>query len=1629
MTRKTASDISGVHSSNGMAGPQDGVARGYLNRPELTAERFVDDPFSEEPGARMYRTGDLGRWRPDGAIEYLGRNDFQVKIRGQRIELGEIEARLAELPQVREAVVLARQDSPGDQRLVAYWTARDEGAAGAHDAAADAADAGEGEETRQQQEVARLRDHLKSELPAYMVPSAFVKLEAMPLTPNGKVDRKALPAPDAEALVTHMYEAPQGPVEEVLAGIWQELLGVERVGRHDSFFDLGGHSLLAVQLLGRMRRDLGQEIQLRELFDAPTLAGVAGRLQQADEALTAPLERADRTKDLSLSWAQQRLWFLEQLEDLGSAYHMPGVLRLQGELDREALQRTLDAILARHEALRTVFVCNVDGDPVQKILPEQPFALQYQDLSRLVGAEKEQARKALTEETLHRPFDLTQDILIRASLVKLAEQDHELNLCMHYIVSDGWSMGVLTRELAALYGAFSQGQENPLAELPIQYADYAHWQRQWLSGERLEQQVAYWKEELSGAPSLLELPTDHPRPQVQSFAGSMVPFELDEEVTQGLNALARRHGATLFMVLQAGFAVLLGRLSGQDDVVVGTPVANRRRSELEGLIGFFVNTLALRTRLNGQATVAELLGQVKERTLAGFGHQDVPFEQVVEAVQPERSMSHSPLFQVMLALQNNAEAELQLPGLTLGQEEFGHDTTHFDLTLSLGEADGRLQGMVEYSTALFERETVERWLGHLKVLLSAMVADEACTLAQLPLLTELEREQVIRAFNATEAAYPKEALIHELFEQQVGRTPEAVAVRYEQEQLTYAQLNARANQLAHWLLDQGAGRGQCVAIVAPRGIPMLLGQLATLKAGGTYVPIDPAFPQERRLFMLQDCRAKVALSGDAAVQADDAAEAGQDVQWLDLGHALESVANPSADNPGVPKAECAEAAYVMYTSGSTGKPKGVMAPHRGVNRLVFANGYADITAEDVLAHFSNPAFDGSTFETWGALLNGARVVIVPQETVLDPVRFGQLLLAEGVTTMFMTIGLFHQYADALAEPLSRLKYLLTGGDVIEPNTIRRMLKYGAPENFMAAYGPTETTTFATTCRLNELIDEGSQKIPLGRPIGNTQVYILDGQGQPVPVGVTGEIHIGGDGVALGYLNRPELTAERFIPDPFSDELDARMYRTGDLGYWRADGLIEFVGRNDFQVKVRGFRIELGEIEARLGELPEVKEVVVLAREEQPGDKRLVAYWTSREDEQALPDVERLRDHLKAELPEYMVPSAFVKLQEMPLTPNGKVDRKALPAPDADALVRHEYEAPQGPVEEVLAGIWQELLGVERVGRHDNFFDLGGHSLLVMSLLSRMKERGLYCSVAQVFQFPSIAQQEHLLLDGNQIPSGDDCLVPMRPGGSEDAVPLFLIHEVSGTVMAYVPMVSLLGGDFPVYGLHAMNFDLDGKEFLSVGNMASSYVDAIRRVQPNGPYRLFGWSAGGLIAYEVGRQLVEMGESIDFITMIDTYVHCSFGMKSSDVDLKGSALGFINRVMDVDRSDFKRMMSMNSMEEVIDEYCRISTGDAVSQDDMIRRVNVEHRITKSVFDYRPKVIEGDVYLFLAPEVTQDALDVGQSDRKQAEYVRGWEYMKEQGPTVIPIGGNHASIMQPPHLQKVVDKINDLVCEKM
>ena len=926
-----------------------GVARGYLNRPELTAERFVADPFAGEPGARMYKTGDLGRWLADGNIEFLGRTDFQVKMRGFRIELGEIEARLSEHAGVREAVVVAREDSPGDKRLAAYWTGNEELSA-------------EG-----------LRAHLAASLPDYMVPAAYMRLDALPLTPNGKLDRKALPAPEGAAFASRGYEAPRGEAEETLARLWAELLKVERVGRHDNFFELGGHSLLAVKLISRLRRALGIEIPLAALFAHPVLADFAASLAQAPADLLPPVVAGERGDGpLPLSFAQQRLWFLGQLGEAGSAYHIPGGLRLKGRLDREALVRALDRIVARHEGLRTTFGA-IDGQPVQRIAPaDVGFALTGHDLRGVVDIEAELKRLAAAEAAA--PFDLERGPLIRGRLVRLGEEDHALLATMHHIVSDGWSMGVLTGELSALYAAFSQGREDPLPPLAVQYADYALWQRRWLEGEVLKRQAAYWQEALAGAPALLTLPLDRPRPAEQSFAGASVEVRLGAELTRALKALSLRHGVTLHMTLLAGFAALLGRLSGQEEVVIGSPAANRGRAEIEGLIGFFVNTLALRMDLSGAPTVAELLARARAVSLGAQSNQDLPFEQVVELVQPPRSLSHPAVFQAMFAWQNAPGGALALPGLALSPVASGHAAAKFDLSLSLGEAGDGIAGSLIYAPALFEAETVERWLGSWVRLLAGMAADDAQAVGRIALLSAAERHRAVVEWNATDADYPSDKCIHELFEAQAEKAPDAVAVVYEGRQLTYGELNAQANRLAHHLRGLGVKPDTLVAICVERSLEMVAGLLAILKAGGAYVPLDPAYPAERLAFMLADS-APAAVLTDAASRAAVADCAGG-LPAIDLAADAHLWAGQPESNPDRAGLTPGHLAYVIYTSGSTGRPKGVMVEHCGlINHLSCAvrlpiNFSA---SEDSVLQRTLIPFDASVWESLDAAAIGARL--------------------------------------------------------------------------------------------------------------------------------------------------------------------------------------------------------------------------------------------------------------------------------------------------------------------------------------------------------------------------------------------------------------------------------------------------------------------------------------------------------------------------------------------------------------------------------------------------------------------------------------------------------------------------------
>ncbi|HET7750810.1 MAG TPA: amino acid adenylation domain-containing protein, partial [Terriglobales bacterium] len=1149
-----------------------------------------------------------------------------------------------------------------------------------------------------------------AKLPEYMVPAAYVRLEKLPLTTNGKLDRKALPAPDEEAYATQQYEAPQGEMEQKLAEIWAEVLKLERVGRHDNFFALGGHSLLAVRVMTRLRQMLGVEVGIRELFAHPVLAELVRSVEQAKQTELPPITRSERGEYVPMSFAQQRLWFLAQIEGVSRAYHIAISVELRGALDRAALRRALDRIVARHEILRTTFTL-AEGEPVQEIggMKECRFHLVEQDLRH---AEDQRTKlQAFVEQEAGARFDLERGPLIRGRLICLAEDRHALLFTMHHVIFDGWSTGVFLDELNKLYRAYVKGEDAPLPEPAVQYADYTIWQRKWITGGILEEQGEYWQAMLEGAPTLLELPADRARPAQQDYVGGIVELALDARLTSGLKALGQRHGATLFMTLLAGWTALLARLSGQKDVVIGTSVANRGRAEIEKLIGFFVNTLALRVKLPEALLVGQLLELVKTQSLAAQQNQDVPFEQVVELARPERSLAHSPLFQVMFVWQNIARSHLDFPGIEARPLQAApHVVIKFDLTLMLREAGDRIVGGVEYASALFEPATIERYLGYLRQLLESMVADENQQVQHLSLLSQSERQQVLFAWNDTAAAYPGEQCVHELFEAQARRTPRAVALVYEGSRLTYQELNCRANQLAHYLRTLGVTPDTRVAICAESSMEMVIGLLGILKSGGAYVPLDYTYPVQRLRYMLDDSAPAVLLIQGDVEDRFPAVRAG--LQVVNLGRE----AQPWKDQPetGLERERTGltsrHLAYVIYTSGSTGQPKGVMIEHRSVVNLACAQQELFGAGEqDRLLQFFSFSFDVSMFVMVMTLSAGATLVLARREELLPGPGLVRLMQEEGITMAVMPPVVLGHLPDA---ELPKLGQVVLGGEAWGEELVE---KWGQGRRFFNSYGPTETTVQASVMEYRR----GDGKPSIGRPIRNVHMYLLDTAGQPVPPGVAGELYIGGDGVGRGYLGST-LTAERFVPDPFSGKLGARLYRTGDWGRWLADGRIDLAGRKDDQIKIRGYRVELGEIEAVLGECPLVQQgVVVLAGEKQRGDQRLVAHLIMKDGQELR--IGELRAYLKEELPEYMVPAQFMVLKAFPLTESGKVDRKALPAPDEEAYATQQYEAPQGEMERKLAEIWAEVLKLEKVGRHDNFFALGGHSLLAVRVMTRLRQ--------------------------------------------------------------------------------------------------------------------------------------------------------------------------------------------------------------------------------------------------------------------------------------------------------------------
>ena len=1285
-----------------------GLARGYLGRPDLTATRFVPDPFGPTPGARLYRTGDLVRHLPGGDLVFLGRIDHQVKIRGYRIELGEIEAALGRHPAVRAAVVVAHEG-----RLVAHVVAR----------------AGEPEGRRGLGPLAApswmtlasaLRRHLCEQLPEFMVPSAFLLHDALPLTPSGKVDRAALPAPDPGGPARAGESVlPRSEIEATIAAAWAEILGIERLGIHEDVFDLGGHSLLAVRVLSRLRRALGVELSLQSLFEATTVAAlaevVAPRCRQGQGVVTAPLRPAPRDRPLPLSHGQRQIWLHASLHPGALFYNEPLSLRLAGPLDVQALERALEELVRRHEILRTTFA-SVKGEPTQQIHPPAPLDLPRMELTELPAGARWERAIALATGEARRPFDLVRGPLLRATLVRLDEADHVLFMTMHHIVIDGVSaFDVLQKELRALYEAFAAGRPSPLPDLAIQYADYAVWQQEQQAGGALLPHLEYWKRQLLDLPTL-ELPTDRPRPTIPSLRGARHCIALSRDLSLRLKALARAQGVTSFVVLLSAFKALLYRYARQGEIVVGTSASSRDRPETEGLLGFFLNTLVLRTDMSGDPTFRQLLGRVREVSQAALSHQDLPFASLVEALQPKRVPGQNPLFQVAFILEPPVPA--LDPGWSLSQLDVDTGASKFDLTVELDERPEGIIGRFEYNADLFDAGTIERMAGHYETMLEGASNDLELRLSELPLLTPKE-QQALRAWGSAPAGPGSDACIHRLFEDQAERAPDATALVCDAgvggvTSMTYRELNRRANQVAHHLLRLDVSPEDRVAVCMYRSIEMVVALLGVLKAGLAFVPLDPAYPTERLAFMLDQARAGVML---VQARIGDVLP-GRNARVLSLDMGWEEIGRERDDNPARPTSPD-QLAYIIYTSGSTGRPKGVAMPHRGVARLVKGTTYASLTAEEVVLQIASVAFDAAMFEMWSALLNGGRLVLMPS-TPPSLEDLGRVIREHGVTTALLTPGIFHLFVDERIEELRSLRQLLSGGDVVSPQHVNRVVTEAPGCRMINAYGPTEGGVIACCYTVERLVDH---TVPIGRPIPGTRVHVLDEHLREVPIGIPGELCIGGVGLARGYLGRPDLTAERFIPDPTGSAPGERLYRIGDRVRWRPDGLLEFLGRMDRQVKVRGHRIELGEVEVALGTHPAVREAVAIVRPGRSGDNRLVAYVVPHPGAGAAHGLESaILDHLQLRLPEILIPSALVLLDALPFTSNGKVDRQALPAPEEIRPAATTAVAPRSVLEERIAALWQEVLGLERVGIYDNFFDLGGHSLLLMRFHDRVREQ-------------------------------------------------------------------------------------------------------------------------------------------------------------------------------------------------------------------------------------------------------------------------------------------------------------------
>ncbi|MDF5734350.1 MULTISPECIES: non-ribosomal peptide synthetase [unclassified Nostoc] len=1433
-----------------------GLARGYLNRPELTIDRFIFNPFSSEAGARLYKTGDLARYLSDGNIEFLGRIDHQVKIRGFRIELGEIETILGQHPALTQTLVIAREDVIGDKQLVAYVVTSPE----------------------QIPNQVELRRFLSTRLPEYMVPSFFVFLDTLPLNPNGKIDRRALPAPDTFTLeLSTKFVPPQNSTEEVLASIWAKVLRLEQVGIHDNFFELGGHSLLATQVMSRVRQVFRIEIPLQLLFENPTIATLAeaiaqNQIQEDDPQNQTILQIANR-ESAPLSFAQQRVWFLEQLQPNSRAYILSNAQRLTGKLNVGVLQQSLDAIVVHHEAIRTNFITSLDGSPIQVIGTPRPVEL------KMIQVAEEQVEYLLNQEA-QRPFNLESDLMLRATLIQVDEQEHILLLVMHHIASDGWSIGILWQQLAAVYQAFLSGKPSPLPKLPIQYADFAVWQQQWLSGEVLSSQINYWKTQLAGANTVLKLPTDRPRPPVQTDQGSMQSLMLPQTLSAALKELSHQKGVTLFMTLLAAFGTILHRYTGQEDILIGSPIAGRNRSEIEGLIGFFINTVVLRTDFVGNPSFSSVLSRVRQMALDAYAHQDMPFEKLVEELHPERDTSRNPLFQVWFNMLNFRDMQVELPGVAIEPVSMLETASKFDLTLYVTEQNQGIKLDLVYNTDLFTSERMMEMLHQFDHLLNQIVAAPEKQISLYSLVTSEARPLLPEP--TLLLPEPRYELATTMFTSWVNRTPEHSSLRQGFRTWNYGELGKSAQTLAQVMLSLGVERGDVVAVFGTRSFGLIASMVGVLLSGGVLLTIDPKLPSDRQRLMLQSAKAKYILYIDGQRPEDEKIWESLTIICVnpDTGETINS-SKKSIQAVNLPEIVADAPAYIFFTSGTTGVPKGVLGCHKGLAHFLnWQRQTFEINQQDRVAQLTGLSFDVVLRDIFLPLTSGATLCLPEEGDNLEPTRILRYLENEQISVLHTVPSLAELWLANVPSGVSlrNLRWLFLAGEPLKETLVLRW-RDAFPESgeIVNLYGPTETTLAKCYYRVPVECTPGVQ--PVGLPLPQTQALVFTPNHQPCGIGEPGEIVIRTPFRSLGYINAQEENRSRFVKNPFRNDQQDWLYYTGDRGCYRPDGSLEILGRRDYQVKIRGIRIELGEIETVLAQHPDVLQTVVIAREDVPGDQRLVAYMIpNQKSASAISDIRRF---LSTKLPQYMLPSAFVLLDTMPLTPNGKVDRRALPAPD---LSRQEPEAtfvaPRNQVERQLIEIWEQILGVQPIGVRDNFFELGGHSILAVKLFWQIEKTfsknlplailfhsGTVEALAKIICQEDIARNLALVNTLNKSKSSWSSLVEIQPNGSKP--PFFCIHGLGGEVLCFRELALHLGSEQPFYGLQPQG--LDGKQpfHTRVEDMATHYIQEIQTLQPNGPYFLGGYSFGGVVAFEMARQLQEQGEQVGILVMLDS----------------------------------------------------------------------------------------------------------------------------------------------------------------